>query len=339
MKICLLSRFFDLRNAGIGRYSQELLKGLRKRGFEVRTVSQDGGMPLGQGRGKYFVYTSFEIAFKTPSDCDIYHACAPMETLWLGGNKKTVVTFHDLIPMLYLGLIPTHYVKDLFTRVISKNYFILGCKHAIKCNWIIVNNDQTAKELTKYFNVREEKIKLMRYGISPDLKPKAKSDDTYRIGTLSYFDPRKRLDLLIKAFKKANMKDAELIIGGKGTDEQMLKTLAGDDKRIKFLGFVPDEKLCDFYNSLDCFIFPSLLEGYGLPIVEAMACSKPVVTLEDAIIPSDVKSRTHIVKLVDLSEVLKKREFKCDMDANLEFAREHSWEELVNKTVEIYESI
>jgi len=262
-----------------------------------------------------------------------------METLWLGGNRKTVVTFHDLIPMLYLDLISTHYAKDLFTRAISKSYFILGCKHAVKCDTIIVNSDQTAKELIRYFDVKKEKIKLTKFGISPDLKPKAKSDDIYRIGTIGYFDPRKRFDLLIKAFKKANMNDAELVIGGEGTDDHRLKTLAGDDKRIKFLGFVPDEKLCDFYNSLDCFIFPSLLEGYGLPIVEAMACGKPVVTLEDAIIPSDVKSRTHVVKLTDLPDVLKKMEFKCDVDANLEFARKHNWEELIDKTVNIYESI
>lgn len=43
MRVCLLSRFFDLRNAGIGRYSMELMRGLRERGLEVRTVSQDGG--------------------------------------------------------------------------------------------------------------------------------------------------------------------------------------------------------------------------------------------------------------------------------------------------------
>lgn len=295
-------------------------------------------MPLGQGAEKYFVYTLFEIAFKTPRDCDLYHACTPIETLWLGGKERKVVTFHDLIPMLYLGMVQTHYAKNKLTRPISKNYFTLACKHAVKCDAIIVNSDQTAGELTEHFGVDREKIVVTRFGISPGLKPKNKNDGIYRIGTLGYLDPRKRTGLLIEAFKEADL-DAELVIAGKGVDMPYLKKLAGGDKRIKFLGFVPDEELCDFYSSLDVFAFPSLLEGYGLPIVEAMACGKPVVTLADAIIPSDVKSRTHICKLEELPRVLASREFNCDRRANLRFAREHSWKKMVDKTVEVYERV
>lgn len=336
MRVCLLSRFFDLRNAGIGRYSMELLRGLRERSLEVRAVSQDGGVPLGQGRGKYFVYTLFEIAFKTPRDCDLYHACTPMETLWLGRKERKVVTFHDLIPMLYLDIVQTHYAKNKLARPISKNYFIFACKRAVKSNAIIVNSDQTARELTKYFGVDRGKIVVTRFGISPGLKPKNKNDEIYRIGALSYLDPRKRIGLLIEAFKEADL-DAELVIAGKGVDMPYLKKLAGEDKRIKFLGFVPDKDLCDFYNSLDVFAFPSLLEGYGLPVVEAMACGKPVVTLSDALIPSDVKSRTHICTPEELPRVLEGGKSKCDLSSNLKFAREHSWKKLVDRTVEVYE--
>lgn len=338
MRVCLLSRFFDLRNAGIGRYSMELLRGLRDRGLEVKTVSQDGGVPLGQGMGKYFIYTFFEIAFKTPRECDLYHACTPMETLWLGGKEKKVVTFHDLIPMLYLDVVQTHYAKSKLTRLISKSYFTFACKHAVKSNAIIVNSEQIARELTEYFGVSREKIVVTRPGISPSLKPKNKKDEIYRIGTLGYLGPRKRVNLLIEAFKKAEL-DAELVIAGEGTDMPYLKKLAGGDKRIKFLGFIPDKDLCDFYNSLDVFVFPSLLEGYGLPAVEAMACKRPVITLKDAIIPSDVKSRTHICTLEELPKVLRKREFKCDLSSNLKFAREHSWKKLVDRTVEVYEEV
>lgn len=338
MRVCLLSRFFDLRNAGIGRYSMELMRGLRERGLEVRTVSQDGGVPLGQGAEKYFVYTLFEIALKTPRDCDLYHACTPIETLWLGGKERKVVTFHDLIPMLYLGMVQTHYAKNKLTRPISKNYFTFACKRAVKCDAIIVNSDQTARELTEHFGVDREKIVVTRFGISPGLKPKNKNDGIYRIGTLGYLDPRKRIGLLIEAFREADL-DTELMIAGKGVDMPYLKALAGGDERIKFLGFVPDEDLCDFYNSLDVFVFPSLLEGYGLPIVEAMACGKPVVTLADAIIPSDVKSRTYVCTPQELSTTLENKDFKCDLNSNLRFAAGHSWEKLVEKTIRVYKMV
>ncbi len=337
MKVCLLTRFFDLRNAGIGRYSMELLRGLRERGLEVRTVSQDGGIPLGEGSVKYLAYTAFEIRFKIPSS-DIYHACTPMETLWLGGKKRKVVTFHDLIPMLYLGMVQTHYAKNKLTRPISKNYFTFACKRAVKSDAIIVNSDQTARELTEHFGVEREKIVVTRFGISPGLKPKNKNDGIYRIGTLGYLDPRKRVGLLIEAFKEADL-DAELVIAGKGVDMPHLKKLARGNKRIKFLGFVPDGELCDFYSSLDVFVFPSLLEGYGLPAVEAMACGRPVVTLADAIIPSDVKSHTHVCTPEELPRVLEEGKFKCDIKGNLKFAREHSWKKLVDRTIEVYEMV
>ncbi|WP_225370026.1 glycosyltransferase [Methanobrevibacter arboriphilus] len=63
-----------------------------------------------------------------------------------------------------------------------------------------------------------------------------------------------------------------------------------------FLGFISDEDMVDFYNSLDVFVFPTIMEGYGMPIVEAMACGKPVITLEDAYIPHDIKKKNTYIK-------------------------------------------
>ncbi len=76
-----------------------------------------------------------------------------------------------------------------------------------------------------------------------------------------------------------------MIIGGSGPDKERLVVLAAGDKRIKFSGFIPEENMNEFYNSLDYFVFPSKSEGYGLPIVEAFACKKPVVVMNDGMIP------------------------------------------------------
>lgn len=340
MKLCLISRFFDLRNAGIGRYSSILYKGLKNENINIKTITQDGGIPLGNGRAKYFFYTTAEMPFKIPKNYDIYHALSPMESLWLKKDKKSVVTFYDLIPMKYDYMIKTN-AKNSIIAKINKYYFTKSCEKAIECDKITAISQQTANELHEHLGVELEKIEIIRPSIDGELAPitKATPDDTYRIGTISNLEPRKRVEILIKAFLKANLENSELIIGGKGPSVSKLKELSGNDKRIKFLGFVPDSELINFYNSLDVFVFPSLLEGYGIPIIEAMACGIPVVTLNDAIIPSDIKIKTFSVEISELKNTLINKSFKCDIKNNLNFSKEHSQEKMVEKILNCYKDI
>lgn len=139
---------------------------------------------------------------------------------------------------------------------------------------------------------------------------------------------------MIKAFLKEDIGNSRLLIGGKGPELNNLKKLSQNDSRIEFLGFIPDDKMNEFYNSLDIFVFPTIMEGYGLPIVEAMACGKQVITLEDAFIPMDIKNKTHISS--DLAVDLKKMDFHCDINSNLRFAKKHSPENMKKEMVKIY---
>ena len=150
---------------------------------------------------------------------------------------------------------------------------------------------------------------------------------------------RKRVDLLIKSFLEADIENSQLLIGGNGAEKENLLKIANGDSRIKFLGFVGDDEMNDFYNSLDVFVFPTAEEGYGMPMVEAMACGKPVITLKDANIPTDVKEKTTVTTKEDLADVLINREFGCDINKNIEFYKQHSIENISNKLMKIYENI
>jgi len=336
MRIALFTRFFNRRNAGIGQYSLNLLREMLARGHEIDPVCTTR-----RGATGYFLYTSLEILNRIPRDVDVYHALTPLESIHLP-KDRTVTTFHDLIPWLHREE-ETWYFSGAFGRFrrwFGSWWFRLACRHAAKSERIICNSDQTKREIMEHLGVVGEKITVTRPGISKDLRPKPKKHDSYRIGTLSYLDPRKRIDILIRAFKSANLgDDAELLIAGKGQDRPRLEAIAGGDSRIRFLGFVPEGEKADFYNSLDVFVLPSKLEGVGLPLVEAMACGIPVVSLQDAIIPSDVKDRTHIVSEADLPKLLEERNFNCDIKANLEFARQHDWGKLADETEAIYEEV
>ncbi len=333
-RICLLSRFFDLRNGGIGRFSQKMFEGLTARGYEVVAVASSHSTDAG-----YLLYTAAELAARIPRGCDVYHCLTPLEALY-APKQCALVTFHDLIPLLHLDKTDTHYTEGAARQVrkaFSKYYFRMIARRAARCAMVVCNSEQTRNEVVTNLGVPAEKTAVVRLGIAPGLGPGPKMDGRFRIGTLSYLDQRKRIDLLIKAFLSADV-DGQLVIGGSGNDAGRLKSLARGDPRIIFSGFVPEDKMVEFYNNLDLFVFPSRIEGYGLPIVEAFACGKPVVVLADSIIPDEVKSRCIVVE--DLKECfsLGKRPGES-IAANLAFAALHTWESCVEQYVGIYERV
>jgi glycosyltransferase involved in cell wall biosynthesis len=327
MKVCLLTRYFSLRNGGIGRFSLEMRNGLEKRGYSISPLETRM-----RGMVGLFLYSAVEIPFKLPRDCDIYHCLTPLEAFHTP-KGRSIVTFHDLIPWLHLNKIETHYSRGRMDGFLSGRYFKSAAAAAARCACV---SEQTRVEVIEHLGVEESRVSVIPLGIRSDLGPAVKNDATFRIGTLSYLDRRKRIDLLIKAFREANV-DGELVIGGTGVDEQRLKALAGADKRIKFLGFVDDGNLVDFYNSLDYFVFPTKIEGYGLPMVEAFACKKPVVVLGDAMIPNEVKSRCIVVD--SLTDFLRQARQSADLEGNYRFAKAHNWDACVEKYIDLYKRI
>jgi glycosyltransferase involved in cell wall biosynthesis len=333
MKICLVSRYFDLRNTGIGRFSSELAKGLANRNIYTSTISTNL-----TGMAGYLIYTAMQIPFKIPSDHDVYHALTPLEAMYLP-KKRSIVTFHDLIPLLYSKEIETHYTIGMFTsarKFISKNYFKIASSIATRCSLVVCTSEHTKNELTEHLKLPEDKIKIIRFGINENLKPDVKKDDILRIGVLSHLGPRKRIDLLIQAFIKSRI-NGQLIIGGSGPEYSKLKILASKDERIIFKGFIPETELVDFYNSLDYFIFPTKVEGYGLPIIEAFACKKPVIVLEDAIIPYDIKSKCTTVN--NLADFFDNPFNTCAIEKNYKFAAAHNWDTCIDNYLSLYNAI
>lgn len=333
MNICLLTRYFDLRNAGIGRFSMEMLNGLKSRGHAVKTIGTNG-----TGKVGYFIYTGMEIPFQIPHGYDVYHALTPMESIYIPKNRG-IITFHDLIPIQHLKNIDTHYVSGSWQapkRFISSHYFKFACDMASRCAIVVCTSQLLYDEIRKYLHVPESKIKIISYGINSLFGPALKPDKVYRIGTLSYLDKRKRIDLLIKGFREANV-DGELVIAGMGPDEERLRELADGDERIKFCGFVAEDKVPDFYNSLDMFVFPTRVEGYGLPIIEAFACKKPVVVMRDGYMPEEIKTRCTVVD--DLGGFLKNQKLNCDIESNYLFAKRHSWDRCIEEYIALYKQL
>jgi glycosyltransferase involved in cell wall biosynthesis len=337
-KLCLATRFFDLRNGGIGRFSMEMRRGLEKRGCNFAPVSTNHLGSVG-----YMVYSGVELALELPRRCDVYHCLTPVEAIY-APKASTIVTFHDLIPWLHLNMTQTHYAQGplkMAKGFVSKHYFHLAAQVAARSRLIACDSEHTKNEVIEYLGVDSSKVSVVRLGISATLEPRPRTDGVFRIGTLSYLDRRKRIDVLITAFLAADV-DGELVIGGTGVDHDRLLELARGDRRIKFLGFVPEEKMADFYNSLDLFMFPTRIEGYGLPIVEAFACKKPVVVMRDSIIPDEIKAKCLVVEdmaewLKNVSTSMAKSGERVDsIEENYRFARLHDWDACVDQYIRLY---
>lgn len=342
MKVCLLGRFFNLKNGGIGRYALELAEGLESRGVEVRRVSSEdswwGRRNKGGSLAGYMVYTGLSIRFLTPPGMDVYHALAVTEALHLPyGKRPTVVTVHDLIPIYYAGrYTKTHYASNRVKGWISRAWFRLCVRRAARADRILAISHEVKDDLAGKAGVPPEKIRVVPNGVMDFLEPVEKKDGVPRVGTLSYLDARKRIPLLLDAYRKSRH-PGELLVAGGTLDPEFGKELekkAGGDPRIRFLGFIPDSDLLEFFSSIDLFVFPSVVEGYGLPIVEALACGVPVATLDDALIPEEVKRHTRVVSREQLPGLIENPPRVRRED--VEWALAHRWRRVAEEVHRVY---
>ena len=206
----------------------------------------------------------------------------------------TVITVYDIA---YL------YIPSCFTYR-QKLYFRSLLSGSIKrSDLIIAISENTKKDIINNFAVSPDKVQLVYGGVDETFRPFEDREELERIRkvykikgdfilSVSGITPRKNFIRLIKAFKllKDQRKiDAQLVVvGGKGWSYEGVfreVALSGLEEEVIFCGYVPKEHLLCLYNMADVFVFPSLYEGFGLPILEAMACATPVVASNASSMP------------------------------------------------------
>lgn len=342
MDVCLLTRYFNTNNTegvGIGKVSGELYKHLVGKNIYLYPIACGSG-----GLFTYFTYSLLEIPHQIMNlKFDVYHALTPVESLWIP-KEKSIVTIHDLFSLVNVKAMGSGVTGNSLIMKLAQAYYQKACNEAVKCKRIVCVSEKTKTQLVSLFHLNPERVKVIHSGISSNLKPKKREHTDFSIGYLGALDRRKRVNLLLEAFIKSKI-EASLIIGGQGLEEEKLRDIARSNTRnnILFMGYIPELDINDFYNSLDLFIFPTSMEGYGLPLIEAMACGKPTVVLEDSDIPAEIKKRCIVVKdltdfLEDLNtskEILK----EVDLESNLKFAETHKWENTAKEYYKLYEEI
>jgi glycosyltransferase involved in cell wall biosynthesis len=206
-----------------------------------------------------------------------------------------IVTIHDIIHERY----PEFYPRNL--RILMKLFYPLSARRA---KIILTGSEYSKNEIRDIYKIPEEKIKVIPYGVSDDFRVVGDIDGVNKVkkkygidGNYILFvgrlEPRKNIKGLIDAYillkNRYNIKQQLVIVGMKDALFRDFDIRGENiEGNVIFTGGVAQEDLPHIYNGADLFAYPSFAEGFGLPVLEAMACGVPTVTSRTSSLPEVV---------------------------------------------------
>jgi glycosyltransferase involved in cell wall biosynthesis len=268
---------------------------------------------------------------------------------------SSVVTFHDMTFFLY----PQYHT--FFKRL----YFPAAMrKSARSADALISVSENTKKDLVERLGVPDSKIHVVYHGVADRFKPISDWNQLENISQkynlpaefilyVGVVEPRKNLISLLNVFQnlqKSN-KNLGLVIAGQtgwgyhAVQEMVAKLELRDT--VLFTGYIPPEDLPAIYNLARLFVYPSIYEGFGLPVLEAMACGTPTITTSISSLPEIVGDAGILVPPNDDRALLEaiKSLLEDEKDQNrlstrgLQHAAEFTWTRTAQETCEIYSQV
>jgi len=330
MRIAIDARMGEIRG-GIGVYTRELISQLadidkknqyfvivNKHGDRNFVPSADNFTILVSSitRKHYFIKDLWNLFFLPfllkANNIDIYFNPRYVLPIFKG-NIKMVVTIHDMIALMFPEIWPG------ISGFRIRNYIKYSSQRA---DIIITISSWAKKDIVRILKVPKDKVKVIYCGINkklfkpiPDLSLQRLVKRKYGIRknfilTVGPLGARKNHDRLIDAYSilpKYIREDYQLIVTGekKGTYNNLLgkasKTCLVDD--IIFTGFIPEKEMPVVINAASLFVFPSLYEGFGIPLLEAMACGAPILASNVSSIPEVVGGAALLFDPYDINEM------------------------------------
>ena len=360
-KVTLISH--DPSQSGIWRYSLALFKALRSFCKNVDLVVTPSTYvkppylellkPL-YGGITYAHVRSFAVSFQ--QDAHIHHLLNATISGYFKLNKL-IITVHDLMSFTLFKERAESWAKFgwLFNFGIQRS-MRNGVYNAER---VICTSESTKRDLLRFINVDSKKIRVIYYGVDHELfKPRDKLEARRRLGlpldrpiilNVGSEEPRKNIPILVKAFGilVKDVPNAMLIRVGSPTNTiKKLIHSQGLEGKIVYLR-PTDEDLSFLYNASDVFVFPSYYEGLGLPLLEAMASSCPVIAGNRSAIPEAVGDGGILLDPFDVDgfaywmhEVLSNEDLRIKLsEKGYRRSLNFSWEKCARETLEVYREV
>ena len=221
------------------------------------------------------------VAWMGLVDCDVFFAANYfLPRLMSAVAKRRVITIHDLTFKRFPELLQKETLDNLEAQM---------TREVLRADAIICVSEATRRDLLQYYDIDPAKAVTIHSGIGNLPEPAATGDLPSRyILFVSTIEPRKNLGVLLDAYaqlRKSGAYDGSLVVAGKigWKAEGMAKRLR--EPGVIHLDYVKPERLAALYRGADAFVFPSIYEGFGFPLLEAMASSVPVVAARSSSLP------------------------------------------------------
>ncbi len=269
-------------------------------------------------------------------------------TLPLIKTKPTVVTIHDLIPIKYPDKFPRGIRGEVKWQI--QRYSLTSATR------IIADSASSKRDILKHVGYDQNNISVVHLAPDPAIIAGAGNGSERRkfliyVGDLNW---NKNIYGLLEGFSKIATEVNLVVVGRAFLDEKLPEAIVvrkyiekhNLKTRVTFLGYVSDQKLGALYaSSLGC-VLPSFYEGFGLPVLEAMACGTPVIcsrgsSLDEVAGPAlrvDAKDPTSIAQELSVLVDLSQRRRKELVDRGREWSAKFTWEKVARKTASVYES-
>lgn len=350
-KIYLINYDFKENGRGIDTFSYRLYNELRKQNLDIEKIEIDNFYKhtlkyvkpifINKSIRRKLIYTLNRKIIKNKNIHTLDPSGLPIEYLRL--PKRKIVTVHDFYAFnekqmqdrikRFKGLL--HWLA--YRSILSERN---AYTHLKDYDFVFAGSQEVLQRLVSDFGVDKERIEVSNYIMPDKFKPLNVEKDKNKviIGYINNFNENKteKLKLFIEVFKKIDDKSLEFHIYGKGFP---FTDLIKDDDRIKYLGFLPEEKIVETYNFFDVYLSTSTVEGFGIPIMQAKACKVPVICY-DGEIPSITRRNTLVWNDENLEEIIKNRYWeKIDVEKAYLDAEGCRADKVAPKIIEVYKRV
>ncbi|MEE8125040.1 MAG: glycosyltransferase family 1 protein [Nitrospirales bacterium] len=361
MKIVIAAWHLRNLNVGLGRYTHSLIEGLgrmdRENHYEILIPGDSHSFKSWPNiRYRFFPFPVFkrrfweQIAPLLIGRYDLIHF--PYDSCLAIKRGKFVVTLHDVKPLLFPKPSKIFDWKRLLKKMVLP--------HPLRqIDHIVTVSECSRRDIMERLEVSGDRITVIYQGVdlerfSPHVRFQVEEGSvTPYVLCVAGADPTKNVKNLIIAFSllPAEIRERHHLVlvgdvGRQGEIRQMVKQRE-IEKQTVYTGVVSDERLASLYQQASVFVFLSLYEGFGLPVLEAMACGCPVISSNTSSLPEVVGDAGILVDPLDISAIVRTMErvlndthlVKNLRMAGIARAQKFSWDTTAKATVNLYDRV